>query len=366
MKICIFAINLSRSGGTEKMAVSLANELAIKGHFIQLISLESFEKPFFKPLPQIALQSLNLQSSKLKLQYFKAVNRLRKILKEKEIDVIIDVDVLLSLITIRTVRDLKTKVIAWEHYNFFAKTESKARVWARKLAARKATAVVTLTEEDVGFYKAHCKCHSKIIAIPNFITSLSEKTANSEQKILLSIGHLNYGKGFDMLLKAWSLVKKADSDGWKLHIVGEGEEKENLINLCKHLQLENDLLIFPPTTEIEKHFLSASVFVMSSRREGLPMVLIEAKSYGLPIVSFSCQTGPSEIVRDNIDGFLVAPNNIIELKDKLITIMRNNILRQEMAINARKDSSRFLAKAIIDKWEKLLANTEQEFYMFDS
>jgi glycosyltransferase involved in cell wall biosynthesis len=124
--------------------------------------------------------------------------------------------------------------------------------------------------------------------------------------------------------------------------------------LVKELKLESDVLFFPPTQLINQHYVSASLFVMSSRGEGLPMVLIEAKTFGLPIVSFACQTGPADIICDGSDGFLVPPEDVTALKERLLFIFQNEKKRQEMAVHARKDSERFLSNEIMKSWEKLL------------
>ncbi len=355
MVTCIFIQNISYKGGTERMAVSLANELVDRGHAVSIVSLEPALHSFFLLREGVKLYSLNIASSKLKWRYFSAVKRLRAILKNIQADVVIDVDTMLSLVSLSAVKPLKTKVISWEHYNYFTKSESKARVWGRKCAAKKAYAVVTLTEEDAGYFAQNCRCNAKIVAIPNFMVQLPEQPSPLSENIVLAIGHLTHRKGFDMLIKAWALAKKEDTLSWKLHIVGDGEEKQNLQSQARNLGLENEIVFLPPTDDIASHYFSASIFVMSSRAEGLPMVLIEAKSYGLPIVSFACCTGPADIVKDGVDGFLVEPEDIVSLKGKLLTVMNSKDLMVSMSINARADAERFLPKAVMGKWENLLS-----------
>jgi glycosyltransferase involved in cell wall biosynthesis len=354
MNICIFLHNISAGGGTERMAVSLANELMQRGHNLHIVSLAPAVKSFFSLNPGITLHSLNIPLTQLATRYIVAIKKLRAFLKNNAADVIIDVDVILSMISIPACWRASTKVIAWEHYNYFVKRESKVRVLGRKLAARKAAAVVTLTEEDARNYKNNCTCKAKIIAISNFITALPAEAASPDNHIVLAVGHLIHRKGFDMLIKAWGLLKAEGLDGWKLHIAGDGEEKENLLELVRTAQVEQDVVFLPPTTNIAGYYLAASVYVMSSRAEGLPMVLIEALSFGLPAVSFNCKLGPAEIIRDNIDGFLVPPEDVQGLKNKLQTILRRDDLRKTMAAQARENAKRFLSDKIIDRWESLL------------
>lgn len=354
MNICIFLHNISSGGGTERMAASLANELIQRGHNLHVVSLAPTGDSFFPLRQGVTLHSLNIPVSQLTTRYLSAIKKLRAFLKSNAVNVIIDVDVILSVISIPACWRTATKVIAWEHYSYFAKRESKVRVCGRKLAARKAAAVVTLTEEDARNYKKNCTCKAKIVAIPNFIAALPVETASPNNHIVLAVGHLIHRKGFDMLIKAWGLLKAEGIDDWKLHIVGDGEEKENLFELVRTLQLEQDVVFLPPATNIAGHYLSAAVYVMSSRAEGLPMVLIEALSFGLPAVSFDCKLGPAEIIRNGVDGFLVPPEDVRELKDKLQILLRRNDLRNTMAVNAREGATRFLSNEIIPQWEALL------------
>jgi glycosyltransferase involved in cell wall biosynthesis len=354
MNICIFLHDIHSGGGTERMATALANELMQRKHNVHVVSLAPAGKPFFRVMQGIALHSLNISISQLTTRYFAAIKKLRTFLKREAIDVIIDVDVILSAISIPASWRTTTKVIAWEHYNYFVKRESKVRVWGRKLAARKAAAVVTLTEEDAGNYKKNCTCKAKIVAIPNFIHTLPEKMASPDNRVMLAVGHLIHCKGFDLLINAWALLKNEGLDGWKLHIVGDGEEKENLIAQVTVLQLQQDIIFFPPTTNIAEHYLAASVYVMSSRAEGFGMVLIEAFSFGLPAVSFNCKLGPGEIIHNGVDGFLVSPEDVPALKDKLQLLLQHEDLRNTMAVNARESAKRFLSSEIITQWEDLL------------
>ena len=336
------------------MAVSLANELIQRGHNLHIVSLAPTGESFFPLRQGITLHSLDIPLSQLTTRYFTAIKKLRTFLKSTAVDVIIDVDVILSVISIPACWRTATKVIAWEHYNYFVKRESKVRVWGRKLAARKAAAVVTLTGEDARNYKKNCTCNAKIVAIPNFIAALPAEVAPPNNHIVLAVGHLIRRKGFDMLIKAWGLLKEEGLDGWKLHIVGDGEEKGNLFELARTLHIEQDVVFFPPAANIAGHYLSAAVYVMSSRAEGFGMVLIEALSFGLPAVSFNCKLGPAEIIRDGIDGFLVPPEDVPALKDKLLLLLQRKDLRSTMAANARESARRFLSNEIIPQWEALL------------
>lgn len=273
-------------------------------------------------------------------------------------DVLIDVDVILSAISLPATVFTKTKVISWEHFNYFTKAESVVRRIARKLAARYSAAVVTLTEQDVAFYKENCKVKTKIIAIPNFVEEFPAVSYDKAQKIVLAVGRLEQRKGFNLLIHSWiwggreSEIRK----DWKLLIVGSGEEKENLERQIRESKAEASIEILPPTRSIQDYYQKASIYVLTSRAEGLPMVLIEAQSHGLPTIAFDCKTGPREIISDGEDGFLIPCFDTDLYAEKLTRLMQDVSLRQTFSRNAVKNRERFSVSKAVEKWEKLLSN----------
>ena len=102
-------------------------------------------------------------------------------------------------------------------------------------------------------------------------------------------------------------------------------------------------------------YRQASIYAMSSRFEGLPLVLIEAQSMGLPIVSFDCLTGPAEIVEDGRNGILVPPLDVEALAEALLSLIRDDRRRKEFSDNALTAASRFDRGKIVEQWEKLLS-----------
>jgi len=350
-KICFFLHNISDHGGTEKSSIALANELSGRpGYEISMVSLEDFDEPFFPIHPKIKTSSLKISISDLKKNYFKAISKLRAYLKKNDIDFIVDVDIIQSTISIPAAIGIKTKVISWEHYNFFSRNKSIIRRISRKLAPIFSGCVVTLTETDIQNYKNNCVCKRPIISMSNFLETIPQETATLNSNIVLSIGRLNYGKGFDLLIRAWNSISQSIRKDWELHIIGDGEEKENILQYLKEHQLLDSVKILPPTKQIQEHYRQASIFTLTSRAEGLPMVLLEAQSFGLPIVSFDCPTGPSEIVRDNVDGFLISDFDTDTFAEKLTLLMSDDLLRKKMGKNAYAGAQRFQKEKIVEKW----------------
>ncbi|EGR4059736.1 glycosyltransferase family 4 protein [Vibrio cholerae] len=328
-RICFFCGNISWSGGTERVSTMIANELVKHGYSVSFISLFGASSPHFALDSKIECMSLFKTKRPFKLILPNVALRLRKLLKEKKVNVLIDVDTILSLYSIPAKFGLDIEHISWEHFNYKSDFKMPTRKLARILAAKFSNAVVTLTKKDKDYWKNAIDCNAKIVSIPNPTPfSYMENNIFEREKIVVAIGRLTEQKGFDLLLKIWSNVEKTGSE-WKLYIIGDGEDKSKLEDLINRLSLKN-AQIKPFTKDVGKYYSSASIYTMTSRFEGFPMVLLEAASYGLPIISFDCDTGPDELIINQETGILVKSNDLEEYSSQLIQLMNNEKLRFEM------------------------------------
>jgi glycosyltransferase involved in cell wall biosynthesis len=353
MRILLFSRSLHKPAGTEKMTTLLANHLDNSGHEVSILVLENFNKPFFKLNDNIRLFNISQYNvDELTKNYFKSLYIYSKRLRVIRPELIIDFGISMSVLSLPLSKIYKCRVISWEHFNTFINWHTFSSKLGRWMAAKLSYKVVLLTEKDKCNFQL--KYNSKnAICIQNPITIANDNNVNINTGNVLAIGRLTEQKGFSYLLKAWKLVSEKSKD-WKLIIVGEGELKQVLINQIEHLGLTEYVDILSPTIEIDKHYKNASIFVMSSLFEGLPLVLLEAKSFGLPIVSFDCETGPGIIVRDNTDGFLVPVGDVKSLSEKLLLLIQDSTLRQNFSNNALKDKSRFSLVEFYTTWDSLL------------
>ena len=143
---------------------------------------------------------------------------------------------------------------------------------------------------------------------------------------------------------------------WKWIILGDGEDKEKLQAKIKEYGLENRLILKGNVSNVEDYYKNSSLYVMTSRFEGLPMTLLEAKTYKLPIVSFNCLTGPSEIVKNNVNGLLINPENVEAMSNKINILLKDEKKLKEFSNNAQIDIEKFELKPIIEKWDNILLN----------
>ena len=191
-------------------------------------------------------------------------------------------------------------------------------------------------------------------------SSLPIEIAPLENKNVITVGSMHDDrKRFDIQIKLWKeVVKKHPS--WKLNIYGGGVGKEKLQNLIDQLNLNKNVILHGSSNTMSKHYLDSSIFLFTSTAEGLPMVLIEALSYGIPCVSFDCPTGPSDIITNEVDGYVLEDGNIKLMKEKLFKLIEDNELRKTMGINARKNAERYTTDHIGKQWTSLFKEIKND------
>lgn len=207
--------------------------------------------------------------------------------------------------------------------------------------------LVLLTEEDARFWEEK----PNRIVIPNPLPFSSENVAELNVKRVLSVGRISYDKGIDRLLKIWSKISPQFPD-WKLSLMGDVVDKE-LITMIQELSVSHSVEILPVSQEVLTEYLSSSIYVMTSRFEGLPMVLLEAITCGLPIVSYAFKCGPSDVINDGVDGYLVEEGNSELFIKSLSLLMEDEELRKRMGVNAKINSNRFALDKIMNRWNDL-------------
>jgi glycosyltransferase involved in cell wall biosynthesis len=207
---------------------------------------------------------------------------------------------------------------------------------------------VVLTNQD----KESWKSHENISVIYNSVTNSDNEIVSSlMNKKILAIGRLTFQKNIELLVELWGEISKKYPD-WKLIIVGTGDSQELCAKITK-MNLGTVIELVPSTASIVDYYKESSMYLMTSRYEGLPMVLLEAQNYGLPIVSFDCKCGPREIINHGEDGYLIENGNTNDFIAKVSLLIENEILRKEFGKNAKINSKRFSEKKIMKQWVTL-------------
>ena len=355
MNICFTICTLSNSGGTERVSSIIANALS-KKYNVYFVSYIKNGDVFFHLNKEVKVHYLLRNKWERKLRHFPCYvqKRYQRFLKKNKIDIVIDVDILMAEISARACSQTGTKLISWDHFNYTYMQGTERKQNALNLIRKHASQLVVLTKADKQMYLDNKEFKSDFITqIYNPLPFFKESSIEHKGHKVLALGRFAYQKGFDYLLKAWVIVEEKMSD-WTLEIVGDdGKDEAGLHELKNQLGLKHVSLQLA-TKDVNTKYEEASIYALSSRFEGFPMVLLEATSMSLPIVAFDCKTGPNEIITDGENGFLVEPENVELFAEKLMALMSNDELRAEMGRKAYESSKRFTIDKIVGEWEKLI------------
>ena len=206
---------------------------------------------------------------------------------------------------------------------------------------------VVLTHQDA----AHWKALPNLQVIPNFITHIPVEVSHGEHQRVIAVGRYDRVKGFDLLIEAWKQVCQYCSE-WHLNIYGAGNRDEYQ-QIADEMGLKEVVHCNGPVTDIDAEYVSSSLFVLSSRNEGFGLVLVEAMAAGLPVVSFNCPCGPSDIISDGQDGILVENGNIEKLAEAICWMIDHPQERELYGQRARRNAMRFSEEKVMTMWRNL-------------
>lgn len=371
---CISATH--NSGGMERVLATKANYLVARGYDITVVTTDQRGLPPFFPLDArircvdlgVNYETNNGKSFLNKLVHFpfkqwRHRRRLSRVLREIRPDVTVSM-FCNDATFLPSIKDGSRKVLEI-HFSRFKRLQYDrkglwrlADVWRNRNEAdvvARFDRFVVLTHEDSRYWGKL----SNIAVIPNAQTFACDAPAPLEAKTVVAVGRLTYQKGFDLLLQAWAEVCRRVS-GWQLAIVGDGELRSALSAQAESLGLAGCVTFVPATKDVEAVYRDASVLAMSSRYEGFGMVLLEAQTVGLPVVSFACKCGPSEIVNDGVDGYLVAPGDVDAMADRLVHLMQDGALRRRMGARAFANAARFSTDAVMKQWMALFGSLKKD------
>lgn len=350
MKLLYITNGINGSGGLERVLSVKASALAENlGYEVTILVLnDADQNPFYQFSPKISFRSIEVGGNPIKY-WISYKTGIQKIVNDIQPDVISVCDDGLKAFFIPKFLKTRTKIIYERHVSKLIESRGKpsfstrAKWWLMESLAKGFDRFVVLTEGN----RKEWSSLKNMIVIPNPLPFFPESVSSLDQKTVICVGKISYQKGQDLLAKAWQKAHQQFPD-WQLHLYG----KENSSFLDART-LASGILFFPPDPNIEQRYQESSVYVMSSRFEGFGMVLIEAMACGLPCVSFDCDYGPSDIIKDGIDGFLVEKENTDALAEKLIKIIENKDLRKEMGQNARQNVQAYLPEKIVVQWDEL-------------
>ena len=363
-------------GGIERMLTAKANLLAEQiGWDVVLLTYEQNGAPYpYSLSPKVKCVDLGVRlysayKAPLLMRHFKKkllrkqlIDAIRCFLMSQKTDIIVctdkDAHELNALSKAHTTEKLLIEAHTGmvDHETQLQQTHSSFRriiarkdLWRLKKAVSCFDVLIALTPED-----AQCwQLHVHTVVIPNSLPQYPTKPADLsvEKKRVIAVGRLDYQKGQDLLLKAWNQVEK-QYPNWHLDIYGDGREREALNTQIIALNLKT-VTIHSALADIYSEYLKSDFLVCSSRWESFGLVLIEAMSCGIPVISFNCDNGPRNIIQDGEDGLLARNGDIDDLAAKTIYFIKNHEVRQAMGSQARLHAARFKENSILTRYVNL-------------
>ena len=382
MKLLLTTHSLANPGGMERVLVNKITWL--KKHTdweILVVTTDQMGRDLFYPVPEgIRLVDLGINYSEDNGKGFAATvlgdlrrrrlhrKRLEELLMKERPD-IVDCQYPGECGFVPALKDGSRKVMELHqsklfHYQYnrsgLMGLADRYRAWADERLVRKFDRFVVLTEEDAAMWgdipgMRVIPNAAKNLGAP-VIRTYESGTADSieDRKRVIAVGRLDYQKGFDRLIDAWGIVQK---DGrfadWRLDIFGQGEWREMLERKIENLGIEKSAGLNVPVKNIAAEYGRSSMLVMSSHYEGFPMVMVEAMSLGLPVVTFDYKCGPKDIIDHGKNGLMVKEGDIQGLADAMMSLMASPGTLGQMSVEARKVTEKYSEDKVMGMWVRL-------------
>ncbi|MBT2163200.1 glycosyltransferase family 4 protein [Zobellia barbeyronii] len=351
-----FIIGTLNSGGAERVVSTLSNEFA-KKYRVTIITFVDFE-PFYKLDDKIKVLSCYPKSKKSANAIQGVINnyglykKISKFIKEEKIELCIGFLTSSNIMAVLASRANNIPVIISERIN--PNATKKSFIWdkLRRYVYPKADFIIIQTEIIKSFFSSWVN-NSKLIILPNPLSPDLKLPISSDTRsnVILNIGRLTDQKGQDVLIKIFS---KLNPVNWQLIIVGEGPKRREYEDLIKDLKMTDKILLVGRQSNISKFYNNSKIFAFSSRFEGFPNALIEAMHMGVPCISTDCPTGPSELITDGENGFLVKMDNPLEMEDKLKQLLYDKQLREKFSLAANSTVLKFSIKNVAGQWDDVI------------
>lgn len=353
MKRLLFVCDsLQEKGGVEKLVCLQANHFLAKGYMVRIVTRYAQAGAPAYPLAEgVSVCSYNWDIRAAKWEkIFRFTGFLlwiRRQIRSFKPDWILTNGLNVGVLTIFANPECRKQVIACDH-NHFGNANG---LWncLRKIAYRDIRTIVSLTREDLPQYQA---VNQRSVCIYNPVSLNVSNAGFSRNRQVLAVGRHTRQKGFDLLLEAWALVVQAHPE-WSLTIVGEGEETPHLQKQIQRLDLARVVQLHPFSDNIVSYYQNSNLFVLSSRFEGLSLVLIEAIAMGVPVVAFGCKTGPREVLEHG-GGLLVDAEDVPGFAQTIIDFIEHPETWEPLSEAGQKNAQRFTHDNYFAQWDALI------------
>lgn len=380
-RVVVLARHLDGPGGVTRAVTTLANGLAAEGHDVTLLALFRRRPPRHELHPRVRVayvRSLRPRAIDRLGAGDRALDQEPSVLCDPGEGMTALTDRLLEQhlrslgpCTLVTHRPPLHQAAAWwapdhvarlavEHTSLDAREDYD--VEAVTAALPRLDRLVVLTEDSRAQWAAHLAeagwpgLAARVVVVPNAVPLSGDRHLRSwDAPVVVAAGALLPIKGFDRLVRAWAPLAR-ERPGWTLRIFGNGKERAALDRLVAGLGLEGSVDVAGFTRTLEEEMLAASVYAISSRSEGLPMVMLEAMSVGLPVVGFDA-SGVRDLVEEGRTGLLVPQGDEAALTAALRRLTGDEDLRRRLGTAGRDRARDYAPPRVVARWERLLADT---------
>ena len=342
------------------MLSALANAWSGQGHAVIVTTMDD-SAPFYPLASSVRLRPLRTASESGSgiispvAWNFRRVSALRRCIRQVNPDLVVSFMTPTNVIAILAARSCGVRVVACEHTD--PRHQKINLSWsALRIATYPfADAVTFLTANVLRRWQFWLTDKARLMPNPVSVDRGGPPAALHCPQNLIAAGRLIDLKGFDMLIDAFGAIAARHAD-WGLTILGEGKMRSQLEQQIEKAGLAGRVQLPGRVSNPHAWFTQADLFVLSSRYEGLPCALCEAMACGTPAVSFNCESGPADVIRDGVDGVLVPPGDVRALADALDRLMTDKPARELLGSRAGEVQQRFGMQQTLGRWDQLYAS----------
>lgn len=348
------------NGGIGRVSSIVANSLAEDENFkVHTLSYVKKDLPYlYKLNPKIIDDHFLTKPENMWLVLMTGgVKRLKRYIRENEIDIIIACGALYFPICALACKNERCKCICWEHSNGNNVADHRFQMFSRRIGCRYADAILNITKQDQEIYKRRFGNH-KYYQIYNPLDQSLESSRdeyNRNAKKIMTVGRLCYQKNYPALIKVAKEVLDAYKD-WEWNIYGEGPDRKEIEEMILEAGLENRLVLKGQVSDLYSQYSDYAFLVMTSRYEGFGMALIEAAGRRLPIIAFDVECGPREIIKDGINGYLIPAFDCSLMANRIKNMCENPQLRVDLSESTKDTIKGFSPEFVVEEWVKMLSS----------
>src|SRR6266545_50958 len=348
------------SGGAERVLTILANSWVNRGAQVTLITLDA-SVPFYPLDPRVSLRPLGVTGVSTNLfiatrNNLRRVGSLRRAIRESHPDAVVSFVDVTNVLTVLATRGLGVPVLLSERSDPAFSPVGKTFRFLRRHTYPRAEALVVQSKEARSFFSPAIQARANVIpnpVVPAGRIRREESAPSVSGRTVVSLGRLSKEKGFDLLIDGFARIASSRPE-WSLEIWGEGPERPFLQKMVAERRLTERIQLPGETRSPQEALLRADLFVLSSRFEGFPNALCEAMACGLPVLAADCPSGPRQIVRSEVDGILIPPEDPAALAEGMRRLMEDAELRRRLARRAPEVVERFSLDRVLGLWDTTL------------